>query len=478
MSSITFYCLCGKKLKARASSAGKRTQCPQCGEPVGIPISSRPVAPPTSRKEAVDAVLGGAVRDEGREESAALVDDMLARTESQPAPGIRDTTEPARDDAKTADSISSEQPGVTRRPDRKRKSPTQPQASSEPDAPVPYFMDDAPPPPPRKIRRRRSKQKKTDSDGSTTGDDTTRGLPAGTSPGDAAEAASQSLADSPEDGLQLRNRPKWYRLISRGDDYRGPSAIHEIVGFTLGNAPLVMMIAVLLALTLGAGAIQLPAAMQNSRDPLAVLVIVAIGFVVGAAHACSYFNQTILNAALHQGKAIDLDPVRTAKTSFAWVSAVLAGPALPAGGTFLYWLRIGLDEPVDWIIFGELIWLTFFWLTASLLSYGIDVELKAMLPHRAFRKATLIPRAVAICSAFAAFLCAGTIAGVWIALVEIHENPVGGFSMLALAFLLAVSLGGVLAKSLGRSARGLIPHEKKQSDASAKEFERELASQS
>lgn len=64
---ITFQCQCGKHLKARESSAGRRTICPKCGAPVGIPTllpthrgtlerpdsiiqSSRPVSPTSARE--------------------------------------------------------------------------------------------------------------------------------------------------------------------------------------------------------------------------------------------------------------------------------------------------------------------------------------------------------------------------------------------------------------------------------------------
>src|SRR6516162_11429084 len=34
---IKFFCKCGKKLKARDEMAGRRSICPRCGSPVGIP---------------------------------------------------------------------------------------------------------------------------------------------------------------------------------------------------------------------------------------------------------------------------------------------------------------------------------------------------------------------------------------------------------------------------------------------------------
>jgi hypothetical protein len=36
--SIKFYCTCGKHLRAREAMAGRRSQCPACGAPVGIPL--------------------------------------------------------------------------------------------------------------------------------------------------------------------------------------------------------------------------------------------------------------------------------------------------------------------------------------------------------------------------------------------------------------------------------------------------------
>lgn len=460
MSSITFYCLCGKKLKARASSAGKRTQCPQCGDPVGIPTSSGPAAPPASRKESVEAVLRtpqeSGQKSGGDPVSPAIHDDRVAGDR----PGVADAT---LTESSGDSSVSAEARSVSRKGTRGNRV-----TSDLPAGPRPYFMDDGPAPPPRTIRKKKRGRGNRSSS-------TTRGLPSGDAPGDAARAASRSLADSPEEGLQLRNQPRWYRLISRNGEYRGPSAIYE-VGYALGNAPLVITLSALLALTSGTAAIQLPRAMQNSRDALAMFILVTIAFFIVAAHLCAYFHQTILNAALNQGKDIDLDPVRTVKTGFAWVAAGLAGPVLPAAGLFFYWLRIGLEEPVDWIIAGELIWLTFFWLTACLLSYGIDAELKSLQPHRAFRKAGHVLQAIAFRSALAAAICAATVAAVWQALIEIHEAPVLGFAILGLAFLPAIGLGAGLAGSIGRVASGLIPRQTERPDSLTEDFEQELAS--
>src|SRR5437016_4971381 len=35
--SIKFFCSCGKRLKAKDAMAARRTICPACGNPVGIP---------------------------------------------------------------------------------------------------------------------------------------------------------------------------------------------------------------------------------------------------------------------------------------------------------------------------------------------------------------------------------------------------------------------------------------------------------
>jgi len=48
--SITFYCICGKKLKAKAAQAGRRGQCTACGRAMTIPNKSTAapvVAPPS-----------------------------------------------------------------------------------------------------------------------------------------------------------------------------------------------------------------------------------------------------------------------------------------------------------------------------------------------------------------------------------------------------------------------------------------------
>src|SRR5260370_40008965 len=37
---IKFFCKCGKKLKAWDETAGRRSMCPRCGSPVGIPATT------------------------------------------------------------------------------------------------------------------------------------------------------------------------------------------------------------------------------------------------------------------------------------------------------------------------------------------------------------------------------------------------------------------------------------------------------
>lgn len=448
--SIAFHCLCGKRLKARESSAGKRTQCPQCGEPVGIPASAAPAAPPSSRKEAADAATAAA------REILPIPASILPPTESDGA---------ATRESRASDRISPQQVGRSLPPTL----PVAATATSAEDSstPKPYFMVDenSPPPPPRIRKKRRDKK----------GRPQTRGLPAGIHPGSVAEAASQTLAESPEKGVTLRKPPKWYRLLSRQGEGSGPGLLHEL-GYSLGNFPQVASISFLLALTLSAGAAELPQAMQQSGYAPAFFIVVLVAFLLVAAHSISFFNQSIQIAIRNDGNSINLDPVLTAKASFAWIVAVLAGPVLPAAGTFFYWLRIGLADPVDWVILAELIWLTFFWLTAALLSYGIDPRLKSVLPHRAFQNVMLIPWAIAIRSAFAAFLCSATIAGIWYGLVAIHVEPFYGFLIFGGTFLAVISLGATLAASLGQAAIHVIPKAEPKTDAKAEEFERELAS--
>lgn len=419
--SITFTCLCGKRLKAQESSAGKRTQCPQCGEPVGIPLSSAPTGPPVSRKEAARAASDPEAAKSATQNSA---------TPAKPVP-----------------------------------QPSAPNGNSAA-TPKPYFMvdDDTPAPPPRIPKSTRKAKSKPQPQ--------TRGLPAGVQPGAAAEAASKSLEESPADGIELRRRPRWYRLISRGR-YRGPSGMHEF-GWSYGNSPLAATLAGLLTLTIGAGALVLPHAMQSYDATIGLLILTVVALILTAGHVCSYLNQTIVNAARRLGSAINLDPVRTSRTSLAWILAVLAGPILPAAGTYLYWLRIGLADPVDWVILAELIWLTFFWFTASLLSYGIDADLKSLLPQRVFRKARVIPKAIAIRSAAGAVLCAATIAGVTFALMQIHTEPFVGFVALGGTIVTALPLTVYLAASLGKAGVSVLPKAEEKVDAKAEEFEREL----
>ncbi|MFP6763958.1 MAG: hypothetical protein VB858_10075, partial [Planctomycetaceae bacterium] len=362
--SITFQCLCGKRLKAQESSAGKRTRCPQCGDPVGIPLSGAPAAVPVSRKEAAEAAVRNTPAPAPDRQSAA---EMPAAIPCRPT-----TQDPAS------------QTGVNAQ------------------APVPYFMiDDGPDPAVTAKRRRPSLPKTVPETASDVPPSAVRSMP---------ETAAQPLDESALEEIALRKRPRWHRLISR-KQYTGPSLTNG-TGDLVRTAAIPVGLAAGLTLTLGITAVTLPQAMQSSRSDLGLLAGLTAGFLLTAGYACSYFHQILVNAARRLRQPISLNPALAVRSGVGWAAAALAGPVLPAAGTYLYWLQIGLQDPVDWIIVAELIWITSFWMTASLLFSAMDSDWKSSLPHRVLRKVWLIPKSIAIHSVLGSILCTGTVTGI------------------------------------------------------------------
>jgi len=231
-----------------------------------------------------------------------------------------------------------------------------------------------------------------------------------------------------------------------------------------------------LTLTLSIAAVTLPGAMQNAGDATGLLAGAGAGFLLTLVYTCSYLHQITVNAARPAGESISLNPILAARTGGGWAAAVLSGPVLPAAGSYLYWLRIGLKDAVDWIILAELIWLTVFWLTAALLSVAIDSDWKSALPHRALRKARLIPKSIAIHSAVSAVLCAGTVFGITHSLVTIHTDGFSGIVCMGGTFLTCLLASAALARSLGRTGTSILPEDTAEVDAGIQAFEQELQS--
>src|SRR5207245_2077250 len=89
--SIKFTCSCGKRLRARDEMAGKRTPCPRCGMPVGIPflqghpggslahMTPAERARHQTRTRSADSELQGHAPTAGRASSGAVLDPAAER---------------------------------------------------------------------------------------------------------------------------------------------------------------------------------------------------------------------------------------------------------------------------------------------------------------------------------------------------------------------------------------------------------------
>jgi hypothetical protein len=95
--SIKFICSCGKHLRARDEMAARRSVCPRCGEPVGIPslqpthpgIFAAPLTPQERRR-----LRGEPSRDHQEAEQASLPDGRGSDQSSLPDGRGSDTPTP------------------------------------------------------------------------------------------------------------------------------------------------------------------------------------------------------------------------------------------------------------------------------------------------------------------------------------------------------------------------------------------------
>jgi hypothetical protein len=280
--SIKFVCSCGKRLKARDVMAARRSVCPRCGSPVGIPVQTKDSETPLELMTPAERV---------HEQMRRLVRQSLPADAAAPAFGIG----------------TAHRPAVVPPP---ASPPRQAQARVE-----------APPEP--KI------------------------------PG------QLPFRDAPGRGRHFCPRcrglieTRWYLCLL----------------YPAREIARILVFALILAGSLAALALILPHLVFDdlrlgyqliALAPIFLVSLVVFGYA-------SAFLQSILSAAI-AGDAPEAalpwpNMASAQRCGVLWLICFLAGPAVPGGIGFFYWIHCGDPNVIDWLIITELAIVTLgYWL--------------------------------------------------------------------------------------------------------------------
>lgn len=404
-------------MRARESSAGKRTMCPKCGDPVGIPLQSvvEPVAPPT-------AVFTKAPAVASQETIQPPVGQGAPSQTSNKPKNTRDAQQDSQDAEASSnselESPQNQEPSVA--PERPAPRPRQPQ----PTGPVPYWEADGPVVPVRRIKRRDEQRKKRRA---------------------AQPSTSELINSSGEVGIQVRRKARWYRLIGRSRT----SPAFELE-YKLGNIPIVIGHMLLHTICMCILIEQLPEAMQKSSfaDWSPVFVTGVVWFAVGT-FTISLISQVLAHAAKGVVDEINKDPVIALRLLGRWIVIAIAGPALLLSSAIWFWIICGEITLLDWIVLGELIIATFaYFLVSGTTTLAIE-RLKGVLPTSVLGTIAAMP--LTVLWSTLVFLVSG-VGSTWLiktAAEDIHASGDVGYFLVALAAITMGLVGLGLAHWLG-----------------------------
>jgi hypothetical protein len=267
---IKFVCSCGKHLRARDEMAARRSACPACGAPVGVP------------------------------------------------------------------SLTPNHRGVTAGPlspaERRRTRPAAP--------------PDFPPPP-----------------------DATAGVagavtaPHSHLPADRPGAGPGPGLHRPPDTDAVRLAIPRERRLRRA--WRIETRWYHCLLYPLRAWPLVLGLAVVLTGLTGVTVLALPDMVDL---PLAQVFLMIPLLVLG--YACGFLDCVLASATAGEVRHVHWPGGNVSlalKSCGTWLACFLAGPVVPAGAGFWYWLHCGDPEALDWLILAELVAVTVgYWLLALL----------------------------------------------------------------------------------------------------------------
>lgn len=383
--------------------------CPQCGDPVGIPLHS--VEPDFGVTSALDPPSQSASATQPTREDLAADHSATSRKSSD--------QDQANDFG--TDSRNGEIRAATPDPPRPLPRPRQPQASS---GPRPYFDPDGQVAPVRRIKRKQKPKNRAD-------DPTT----------------PEIINASDEVGIQLRSKPHWYRLLGRSKSTR---SFEFEIGYTIGNVPIVFGHMLLHAVCACVLLEWLPLAMQSSesQDWMPVVLTSLVWFVV-AAYTISLLSQILAHSAKGVVDEINRDPWVALKHIGRWIVIAICGPAILLGGAAWFWVNCGEVTTLDWVVLVELIIAAFaYFLVGGTTSLAMG-RLRGALPGSVLGTIAAMPMTVLLSTLL--FLAGGCSAA-WLiksAAEGIHAELDAGYFLVALAFIIMGFVGLGLARWLG-----------------------------
>jgi len=129
-----------------------------------------------------------------------------------------------------------------------------------------------------------------------------------------------------------------------------------------------------------------------------------------------------------------LNIVLVLRSAVRWLICFLAGPALPAGASLVYWLRGGDLEFLDWLVLAELSALTIGLWFLLLLAVNRHDRLRDVNPVRVAALFQRLGHRLAGLAALASVLGLAHAWLAWAALETIHRHALSGLSLLFLCW--------------------------------------------
>jgi hypothetical protein len=220
-------------------------------------------------------------------------------------------------------------------------------------------------------------------------------------------------------------RSRWQRRQLEGYWY-------ECLAYPFRAWPLVLGLAAALAATSGGGLLVLTGEWELPAEPAgewlvySALALVALPIL---AYLCGLLDCVLSSALAGELKQIrwpERRPDAVLKSGLRWLACFIAGPILPAGTAFFYWIHGGDFLTVDWMILAELLLATVAYWLFAIVSVSEKETLKGLDPVCVM---VLMGRlgSRAIIAAVAASVLVGLHGWLLIiALVELHRNIAAG----------------------------------------------------
>ncbi len=391
--SIRFVCTCGKHLRAREDMAARRTVCPACGRPVGIPSLS-----PSQRG---------------------------APTEfpSSPVPAPPRTPAPAGFDPLHYEVV----------PLSEQKSTPEP--NGVPRYKVVPIGEEGPIVDPAREARALEEQFGRSGSGSHTATHAER-------------ARRQREADDEEiDALLRRNRRRRRR-------WGYETAWYECLLFPLRASPLLAWLAGALTLLVGAAALELPKFPELPPGERwlwfvwIVLPFLALGYIAGVWH-CVLSSAITGEAGFVRWPGKDLRLV--VEGLWRCLVCFAFGPVVVLVAAYLFWLHAGDMEVMDWLLLAEACFVAAaYWLLALVACAEAD-NVRQATPLGVLRTIRRLGWRALIATVF--FFMAVMLHGLWTegALAEIHRASASGWFSLWCCSLSALACMAFLMRWLGVS---------------------------